>query len=71
MIGTIKRYYSSRAFGFIICEDKKEIFFHKNAVVSGLDEGEEPQAGWEVSFEEGVDRSNRRCCRNLKILNKI
>jgi CspA family cold shock protein len=35
--GTIKKVVSDRGFGFITTEDKKDYFFHRNALDSSLD----------------------------------
>ncbi len=35
--GTIKRIVGDRGFGFILAEDQKEYFFHRDALEAGLD----------------------------------
>lgn len=35
MNGTVKFFNASKGFGFIACEDGKEVFVHKSSVVDG------------------------------------
>lgn len=35
--GTVKKVVADRGFGFIVAEDTKEYFFHRNSLESSLD----------------------------------
>lgn len=48
--GTIKKLVSDRGFGFIVAEDGKEYFFHRNELDSTLD-FDRLGGGERVSFE--------------------
>lgn len=48
--GTIKKVVSDRGFGFILAEDGKEYFFHRDGLQSSLD-FDRLNGGERVSFE--------------------
>ena len=48
--GTIKKVVADRGFGFIVAEDTKEYFFHRNSLDSSLD-FDRLNGGERVSFD--------------------
>ena len=48
--GTIKKVVADRGFGFIVAEDTKEYFFHRNSLDSSLD-FDRLNGGERVTFE--------------------
>ncbi len=63
--GTIKKLIGEKGFGFIITEDAKELFFHRNDLqglqFSSLKEGQE------VEFETGTGRDGRPQAVKVKL----
>jgi CspA family cold shock protein len=54
--GTIKKVVSDRGFGFIVADDTKEYFFHRNALDSSLD-FDRLGGGEKVEFE--IEQSDK------------
>jgi CspA family cold shock protein len=48
--GTVKKLVSDRGFGFIVAEDGKEYFFHRNSLLAPLD-FDRLNGGERVTFE--------------------
>ena len=67
MKGTIKWYNEKKGFGFIIGEDKKEIFVHRTATPMGIvfNEGDEEEYEIEES-DRGQRATNIKKRQNFK-----
>jgi CspA family cold shock protein len=61
MKGTVKWFNDRKGFGFIICEDEKEIFVHRNALVLDVTLAEGDQVEYEI---EETDRGPQ--AKNVK-----
>ena len=60
--GTVKFFNTSKGFGFITRDNGSDIFFHISEV-----QGQEPQDGDKVEFEEG-EGQNGPCAVGLKVV---
>lgn len=61
--GTIRKFVSARAFGFILDDSGSEHFFH----ITGLDVQFTPREGMRVEFDIGHDqKSNREQAHKIK-----
>jgi len=64
--GTIKTFFESKGYGFIVSDDGEEIFFHKRAM-RGDSEAEVISEGMSVSFKIGKDADDRPCAEDVQI----
>jgi cold shock protein len=60
--GTVKRVISERGFGFIVGEDGKEYFFHRDGLTSSID-FDRLVGGEKVSFETETGPKGERAVR--------
>jgi CspA family cold shock protein len=60
--GTVKRVISERGFGFIVGEDGKEYFFHRDGLTSSVD-FDRLVGGEKVSFETETGPKGDRAVR--------
>ncbi|HET9539877.1 MAG TPA: cold shock domain-containing protein [Candidatus Limnocylindria bacterium] len=60
--GTVKRVISERGFGFIVGEDGKEYFFHRDGLTSSID-FDRLVGGEKVSFDTETGPKGERAVR--------
>ena len=60
--GTVKRVISERGFGFIVGEDCKEYFFHRDGLTSSID-FDRLVGGEKVSFDTETGPKGERAVR--------
>ena len=60
--GTVKRVISERGFGFIVGEDGKEYFFHRDGLTSSVD-FDRLDGGERVSFDTETGPKGERAVR--------
>jgi CspA family cold shock protein len=60
--GTVKRVISERGFGFIVGEDGKEYFFHRDGLTSSID-FDRLVGGERVSFDTETGPKGERAVR--------
>ncbi len=60
--GTVKRVISERGFGFIVGEDGKEYFFHRDGLTSSID-FDRLVGGENVSFDTETGPKGERAVR--------
>jgi CspA family cold shock protein len=63
--GKIRKLISDRGFGFIITEEGKDLFFHRNEL-QGLDYSSLKE-GQEVEYEAGTGRGDRPEATKVKL----